>query len=128
MNRMPIVVALLLAGASLALSQTEKTHPKPSQEKQVEQLPFPVGGVEAIQKILKYPESARKDSVQGVVYVEATVDREGKVISAVATKGVREDLDKAAVQAIKSITFKPGMHKGKPVEAIVTIPISFKLK
>jgi TonB family protein len=124
-----VIIALLLAAATaVTTGQTEKAPPQKGQDKQLEQQPFPVGGVEAIGKAVKYPEAARKDSVQGVVYVEATVDQEGNVIKAVALKGVRADVDKAAVDAVKSIKFKPGMHEGKPVEAIVTVPIAFRLK
>lgn len=122
-----IVALLLIVATGVAGAQTQKV-PPPAQDKQLDQQPFPVGGVEAIGKAVKYPESARKDSVQGIVYVEATVDQAGNVIKAVALKGVRADLDKAAVDAIKSIKFKPGMHEGKPVEAVVTVPIAFKLK
>lgn len=130
MRRSIITVALSLAAAVALWAQAPDGGAKPTQDakQQIDQLPMPVGGVEAIAKALKYPESARADSLQGTVYVQATVDVEGKVVKAIAQKGVREDLDKAAVEAIKKVKFKPGMHKGKAVEAIVTIPIAFRLK
>lgn len=130
MKKPIIVVILFLAAAITVWAQTPEAGTKPSQDtkQEIDQLPMPVGGVEAIAKALKYPKTARADSVQGTVYVEATVDVEGKVVKAVAQKGVREDLDKAALEAVKKVKFKPGMHKGKPVEAIVTIPIAFRLK
>ena len=77
--------------------------------------------------MLKYPKTARRDSVEGTVFVEATVAKDGTVTKAVLQKGVREDVDKAAVDAIRAVKFNPGMHKGQPVEAIVTIPIAFRL-
>jgi len=99
-----------------------------SQDKQIDEQPTLVGGPAALAKALRYPETARKDSLQGIVYVEATVDKDGNVVKATILKGVREDLDKASIEAVSSVKFTPGKHKGKAVEAIVTIPISFKLK
>ena len=130
MKRLVIIALLVLGAASTVLAASARVAQQVSQdkEKQIDQLPFPVGGIEAIAKVVKYPATARKDSVQGVVHVEATVDEEGNVVKAVALKSVRQDLDKAAIDAVKSVKFKPGMHKGKTVVAIVTIPISFKLK
>ena len=122
MKRTVFTVTLIAASLTIALGQIQ------NKKQDVDKLPFPVGGVEAIAKQLKYPDTARKDSVQGVVYVEATVDIEGNVTKAIAQKGVRDDLNAAAVEAIKKVKFIPGTHEGKPVEAIVTIPVAFRLK
>jgi TonB family protein len=126
-----LAIALGLSGvrAGVVEGQGPEAVPQdPAKKSKIDQLPFPVGGVEALAKLIKYPQSARKDSIQGIVHVEATVDQEGRVVKAVAVKSVREDLDKAAIAAVTSVMFTPGMHEGKPVEAIVTIPIKFKLK
>lgn len=129
-----ILAAAIMAAVSLGLAQATpagdaKNPPQgQSKEKQLDEQPTLLGGSAAIAKALTYPAAARKDSIQGIVYVEATVDKEGNVVRTVVLKGVREDLDKASMDAIKSVKFTPGKYKGKPVEAIVTIPINFKLK
>lgn len=126
-----MLMAALTTGLSIGLAQTTPVGEAKSataQDKKIDELPTLLGGPTALAKALTYPAAARKDSVQGIVYVEATVDKEGNVTKAVVVKGVREDLDKASIEAVRSMKFTPGKHNGKPVEALVTIPISFKLK
>lgn len=75
-----------------------------------------------------YPESAKKDSLQGKVFVEATVDAKGKVSAAKITKGVRKDLDDAALACIRQWEFKPALKDKKPVSCTIVVPFQFKLK
>jgi len=75
-----------------------------------------------------YPESAKKDSLQGKVFVEATVDAKGKVSGAKVTRGVRKDLDDAALACIREWEFKPALKDKKPVSCTVVVPFQFKLK
>ncbi len=93
----------------------------------VEQLPEPIGGIMAIQQNVVYPESARRDSVEGTVYVEAFIDEQGNVVRTSIVKGVREDLDKAASDAVAKVKFSPGKLQGKAVKVKLAIPIRFKL-
>lgn len=128
------IAIAIIAATTLGFAQTtpagdeKSSSEKRPQDKQIDEQPALVGGPAAIAKALTYPETARKDSLQGIVYVEATVDKDGNVVKATVVKGVREDLDKASIEAVRSVKFTPGKYKGKPTEAIVTIPISFKLK
>ncbi|HLP17186.1 MAG TPA: energy transducer TonB [Bacteroidota bacterium] len=75
-----------------------------------------------------YPESARRDSVQGTVYVEAVVDQSGRVQDAKIKTGVRRDLDDAALACMRQWTFRPAQEKGKPVRCTVVFPFQFRLK
>lgn len=75
-----------------------------------------------------YPESAKKDSLQGKVFVEATVDASGKVSAAKVTRGVRKDLDDAALACIRQWEFKPALKDKKPVSCTIMVPFQFKLK
>jgi TonB family protein len=74
-----------------------------------------------------YPESALKDSAEGTVLVQMSVDKKGNVIAAKAVESTREDLAKAATDAAMSWRFKPALANGAPVEAQVTVPIKFTL-
>ncbi|RPH93864.1 energy transducer TonB [candidate division KSB1 bacterium] len=74
-----------------------------------------------------YPESAKKDSVQGTVYVKMTVTPDGKATEVHIEKGVRKDLDDAAMEAVRSVKWKPAEQKGKPIECSIVLPIKFKL-
>lgn len=92
--------------------------------------PKPVGGYGAITKHLKYPELARKAGIQGRVLVAVKLDKEGDVIDT----NIKESLgpngcDEAAMNAIKSVKWKPAMKDNKPVDFCwVYVPIEFKLK
>jgi len=93
----------------------------------MDQFPGPVGGIRAIMKLIAYPESAKNDRVEGTVHVVAYIDEKGTVVSTSIAKGVRKDLNKAAQHAVRQVRFSPGVMKGKPVKARITIPIRFKL-
>ncbi|MBI2620228.1 MAG: energy transducer TonB [Ignavibacteriales bacterium] len=103
-------------------SQTEKDFYVSARE-----LPEPVGGIMAIQQHVVYPESARWDSIQGTVYVEAFIDSQGNVMRTKIVRGIREDVDEAAAAAILLTKFKPGRIYGKAVNVKLVIPIRFRL-
>ncbi len=94
----------------------------------VEEMPEPIGGIEGIQKRIKYPEIARRAGVTGRVYVKAYVDEKGNVAKVELIKGIGAGCDEAAMKAVKETKFKPGKQRGKPVKVQVVIPIYFKLK
>jgi len=94
----------------------------------VEEMPEPIGGIEAIQKRIVYPEIAKRAGVQGRVFVKAFVDENGNVIKAEIIKGIGAGCDEAAIKAVMATKFKPGRQRGKPVKVQVSIPILFKLK
>ncbi|MGE5797416.1 MAG: energy transducer TonB [Ignavibacteria bacterium] len=94
----------------------------------VEDMPEPVGGIQAIQNKIVYPDIAKRAGVKGKVFVLAFVDEQGSVTKTVVQKGLGAGLDEAAEDAIKQTKFKPGMQRGKPVKVQVMIPIVFKLQ
>jgi protein TonB len=77
-----------------------------------------------------YPELARKARIQGVVIIEAVIDREGNVVRAkvLRSPGAHFGFDQAAVDAVKQWKFKPGTQNGKPVDVIFTLTVIFKLE
>jgi TonB family protein len=89
--------------------------------------PEPVGGMTALMKLVKYPESALRDSLEGKVLIELEISEQGRVVSSRLKKGVREDLDSAAVRAMRRAEFKPATYQNRPVAVKVIVPISFKL-
>ncbi len=97
--------------------------------------PLRVGGnVKAPTKVKQippvYPELARKARIQGVVIIEAVIDREGNVIRAkvLRSPGAHFGFDQAAIDAVKQWKFKPGTQNGKPVDVIFTLTVIFKLE
>ncbi len=94
----------------------------------VEQMPELIGGIEKLQKMIKYPEIARQAGVNGRVFVQFVVDTNGKVTDPVVLRGIGGGCDEEALRVIKKAEFKPGMQRGKPVKVRYVIPIVFKLK
>ncbi len=59
----------------------------------VQQMPEPIGGIAAIQKLITYPEIAKRAGVQGRVYVQAYVDELGNVTKVELIKGIGAGCD-----------------------------------
>jgi TonB family protein len=93
---------------------------------------FPGGMDELIAYLgatIRYPEQAKKDSVEGRVYIEFIVDENGHVIKPTPLNSVREDIDKEAIRAILEMPkWKPGQNNNQKVKVKMVIPISFKLQ
>jgi protein TonB len=94
----------------------------------VEDMPEPIGGIQAIQEKIVYPEIAKRAGIEGKVYVKAFVDETGTVTKVDVEKGLGAGLDEAAEKAVKETKFKPGKQRGKAVKVQVVIPIVFKLQ
>ena len=90
--------------------------------------PDVVFGFGEVAKALKYPESARKEGITGTVEVALQIDEEGKVVDSKIAKSLHPDCDKAALEALKSVKWKPALKKEKPVKVWVTVPVKFALK
>ena len=74
-----------------------------------------------------YPEEARKDGIEGTVWVKILIDEKGNPQKAVILKSDAEVLNQATIDAAMKWKFKPAVLKGKPVEAWVSIPFKFKM-
>ncbi|MBO4574549.1 MAG: TonB family protein [Bacteroidales bacterium] len=98
----------------------------------VEVQPKYPGGINAmyefIQKNLKYPESAKKKGIEGRVFVQFVVEKDGSLSSFQVLRGVSDDIDAEAVRVLKMMPkWKPGMMDGKPVRVQFTMPFKFQL-
>lgn len=90
--------------------------------------PQPVGGMEAIQQNVVYPEIARKAGVEGTVVINVLIDESGAVLRTEILKSMGNNgCDGAAVEAIKSVEWKPATRDGKPVKAWITVSVVFRL-
>lgn len=99
----------------------------------VENMPEFPGGELALRKFIanaiKYPVIAQENGIQGKVYVNFVVDKDGAVTNARIARGVDASLDKEALRVVNSLPkWKPGMQRGKPVRVSYTVPISFVLQ
>ena len=77
---------------------------------------------------LKYPEQARKEGVQGKVFVEFVVDKDGKLIDVKAVKGIGAGCDQEAVRVIKEApAWEPAKVVDMPVRVKMILPITYNL-
>jgi len=99
----------------------------------VEEMPLFPGGEKAmyafIAKNIEYPEQAKKEGIQGTVFVEFVVEKDGSITDIKTVRGVSDELDQAAIDVIKSFpNFTPGKMRGKNVRVAYRLPIIYKLQ
>lgn len=79
-------------------------------------------------KTIKYPQTARKNNVQGRVILTFVVEKDGAISDVKVLRGVGSGCDEEAVRALKqSPKWIPGKQKGKAVRVQFTVPVEFKL-
>ncbi|MEP2771276.1 MAG: energy transducer TonB [Fulvivirga sp.] len=98
----------------------------------VEESAMPPGGYSAfyefVQKKMKYPAQARRMGIEGKVYVQFVVDKDGSLTNVQAVKGIGAGCDEEAVRVIQSAPkWSPPKQRGKPVKQRIILPITFKL-
>lgn len=74
-----------------------------------------------------YPEDAKAARVQGVVIIEARVERDGTVGDARILRSIPM-LDQAALDAVRQWEFTPTLLNGEPVPLIMTVTVNFTLQ
>ena len=94
----------------------------------VEQMPELIGGLPELQKLITYPEIAKKAGVEGRVIVQFVVNEQGAVVDPVVVRGIGAGCDEEAIRAVQQARFTPGKQRGKPVRVKMSLPITFKLK
>ncbi|MCB9336111.1 MAG: energy transducer TonB [Flavobacteriales bacterium] len=100
----------------------------------VESMPeFPGGGQEALfkylQKEMKYPQVAKENGIQGTVFVNFVVGKDGKIRDVKILRGVNKMLDDEAIRVVKAMpSWKPGKQRGKAVSVSYNLPIKFTLR
>lgn len=93
----------------------------------VEETPELVGGLSSLYENIQYPKAAKSNNIEGRVFIQFVVTKEGKVKDTEVIKGIGYGCDEAARDAVKKALFKPGKHKGEVVNVRMSLPIVFKL-
>ena len=99
---------------------------------EVEEEAEPEGGMEEfyqyLSKNLIYPESAKKQKIEGKVYLQFVVNEGGKLSDIKVVKGLGMGFDEEAERLLKnSPVWSPAKQKGKTVKQRMVIPIIFSL-
>ena len=99
----------------------------------VEHMPvFPGGDLEMrrfIAENIKYPEEAKAKKIQGKVFVQFVIDKNGDVVNPQIARGIDPLLDTEAIRVIKSLPkWEPGSQRGTPVSVSYTVPVNFVME
>lgn len=97
-----------------------------------EQPPAFPGGEQArmtfLQRNIMYPAAAKKNKIQGPVYVSFVVEKNGSISNIRVLKGIGYGCDEEAVRVIGLMpAWTPGIQNGNTVRVQVIIPLAFKL-
>ena len=95
---------------------------------------YPGGELQMQKDIMEnapYPEMEKENNIQGKVYVQFVVEKDGTVSNVRVQRGVQggPNLSRVAENAVRKLKrFTPAMQNGRPVRVIVTHPVNFTLK
>ncbi len=98
----------------------------------VEEMPAFPGGMPALSAYmsehLKYPKEALKMRVEGRVFMQFVVEKDGSVSNAEVIRGIGYGCDEEALRVLRAMpAWKPGQQGGMPVRVRYSLPIRFKL-
>jgi protein TonB len=80
-----------------------------------------------INKNFRYPEIAQEMGIQGRVFVQFMIGKDGS-ISGIRTRGPDKNLEREANRIISKLPkMTPGKQRGRPVRVPFSIPITFRL-
>lgn len=100
----------------------------------VEELPTFMGGgngefLKWVGERLKYPSKAADANVQGKVFIQFVIEKDGSITDITVLKGIGFGADEEAVRIVGSAPkWSPGKQRGKPVRLRMILPITFMLK
>lgn len=85
-----------------------------------------------LQKFLKenlaYPLEAQNKGIQGKVYLQFIVEKDGSLSDIKVSRGAHALLDKEALRVVKAMpAWTPGQQRGQKVRTAFTLPINFQL-
>lgn len=98
----------------------------------VETNPVPEGGLGSFYKFIgkqmKYPKQARKMGVEGKVYIQFVVGKDGSLNEIRTIKGIGAGCDAEAERVIAlAPKWNPGKQRGVPVNVRMIVPVNFQL-
>ena len=131
-NIFAIFFVLLLVQCSAFKIKKKGTSDVASTEKIETRPEFP-GGMDKmfdyLSKNIKYPTEALNEGIQGKVYVEFVVEKDGSISNSRIIRGIGYGCDKEALRVINEMpNWAPGTLNGEPVRVKHILPLNFKLK
>jgi len=93
----------------------------------VEVKPELVGTLEQLMALVKYPEAARADSIEGDLVVDFTVNPQGNAVFPIVKEDPGGGLQEEALRLLKLARFKAGTVRGNPVGMRMTLTLPFRV-
>lgn len=119
---MRFLIVLLALGAHAAAAQT------PADTLDFSEVsPVLLGGIEAFQADIRYPEFEQRHGIEGRVIIRFVVLTDGTTTAIELVRSVSPGLDSASVAAVRAARFTPGTQNGAPVNVRQTLPVSFRI-
>ena len=82
-----------------------------------------------LQKNLKYPPVAQENNIQGKVYIQFVVNKDGSIVDPKILRSADASLDKEAMRVVQAMPkWTPGRQRGKAVRVRFTLPVTFRLQ
>lgn len=112
--------AVIFTAAVTFAQQDEKLPPQPDDKR-----PKKIKTVRP-----QYPEEAVRKRIQGVVRIEATIDKKGDVVEAkvLLSENPQPLLEEAALTAVKQWKYEPYLVEGKARGVVFTVTVTFALQ
>ncbi len=86
------------------------------------------GRVAFLQENLRYPESAKNEGAQGIVFVSFVVRYDGALTDTKIIRGLHPDLDAEVLRVVNIMpTWEPGRQRDKDVSTQFVMPVRFTL-
>lgn len=100
---------------------------------EVEVMPnFPGGQARMLSfigKKVRYPAIAKENNIQGKVYVQFVINKDGSISDAQVLRGIGGGCDEEALRAVNAMpNWIPGEQRGKPVRTRFVLPVNFQLR
>lgn len=98
----------------------------------VEETAVPVGGLPAfyeyVKSNMKYPAPAKRMDIEGKVFVQFIVEKDGSITDVQTVKGIGGGCDEEAVRVVaNSPKWKPAKQRARAVRQRMVLPITFML-
>lgn len=126
-----ITIFLILTSGNLIAQNSESTSSETIYTF-VDQPPEFKGGIDALysylSKHINYPDEAIKNCIEGTVYMQFIVEKDGSLNDIIIKKGIGYGCDEEAQRVISNMPkWKPGKAGDKKVRVYLALPIKFEI-
>ena len=128
----PADTSFIVVDSTLLLYLKKNTSDKEIYAVLEERPEYPGGMKEAIKYIqthIQYPPAAIYKKIQGRVWIESVIDRNGKVVQPKVAYSVHPLLDQEALRIVRMMPdWKPGKLNGETVKVKYSFPVTFRIE